>query len=102
MEEVIGCVAEKVSKAQNEDLVWPFERAKLKAANCIRNTSDKSPGVDGLNSNFSQKLWNVVGEAMTDEVLYWLVEGRLAEGMNDMMIVLLPKKNCLESIGNLN
>lgn len=100
MEDVIDYVETKITEAHNEELVRPFESEEVKTV-VFRMHLDKAPGVHGLNPGFFQKCWDVVGEAVTNEVLFWLEEGRLPEGTNYTMIVLLPKKNCPESMRDL-
>ena len=51
----------------------------------------KAPGPDGYQPIFYQESWDVVGESVTRFGLKFFETGVLAEGMNDAMLVLIPK-----------
>lgn len=51
----------------------------------------KAPGTDGFQPVFYQDSWDVVGESVTRFGLEFFESGVLAEGMNDAMLVLIPK-----------
>ena len=51
----------------------------------------KAPGLDGYQPVFYQDSWDVVGASVTRFGLEFFQSGVLAEGMNDAMVVLIPK-----------
>ena len=71
-------------------LVMPFSLDEVKVAvwDC---ENFKCPGPDGINFGFIKDLWDI----MKDDVMRFLVEfhrnGRLAKGINNTFIALIPK-----------
>ena len=71
-------------------LVKPFSLDEVKVAvwDC---ENFKCPGPDGINFGFIKDFWNIV----KDDVMRFLVEfhrnGRLAKGLNNTFIALIPK-----------
>lgn len=60
-----------------------------------------TPGPDGLNPAFYHKFWSVVGEDVTNVMRRFMNEGILPEGLNDTIVVLIPKKSRPETMGDL-
>uniref|UniRef100_A0A803PCZ5 Reverse transcriptase domain-containing protein n=1 Tax=Cannabis sativa TaxID=3483 RepID=A0A803PCZ5_CANSA len=54
--------------------------------------SDKVPGPDGMNSDFFQKHWDIVGVDITSLVIEFFVTGTLPPDLNLTNLVLIPKK----------
>ena len=60
----------------------------------------KSPGLDGLHAGFFQRFWLIVGDSMKEEVMKVFLERKVSEYLNKTLIVLIPKVQGPESIGN--
>lgn len=52
---------------------------------------DKSPGIDGLNPEFFQSYWDVVGNDVTVFCQRFFETGELPEGVNRTLVCLIPK-----------
>lgn len=88
---VIREVKRRVTAEHNDFLLGPFVVKEVKEA-LFSMHSDKALGVDGYILGFFQKFWGIVGGAVTSACLQWLNECKLPEGVNDIVIVLIPKK----------
>jgi hypothetical protein len=53
--------------------------------------ANKAPGLDGFTTGFYQTHWGTIGASVTNAVLDFLNEGHLPEGVNQAIIVLIPK-----------
>ena len=53
--------------------------------------ANKAPGPDGFTAGFFQTHWEVVGPAVTNAVLSFLNGGEMPTGVNQTIIVLIPK-----------
>ena len=62
---------------------------------------DKSPSPDGMNPAFFQKYWHIVGSKVSSTCLSVLTHNIMPDGFNDTHIVLIPKKQHVESMGDL-
>lgn len=92
MEDVISCVQKKVIDAHNELLIAPFRQEEVKEV-VFSMHKDKAPREDGFNPAFYQKYWHIVGQEVTQACLGWLNTGSLPEGINNTILVLIPKRN---------
>ena len=73
-----------------ESLNKPFSGVDMESA--VRSMGKyKAPGPDGFQLVFYQESWDVVGESVTRCGLSFFESGVLTEGMNDAMVVLIPK-----------
>ncbi|KAK4258548.1 hypothetical protein QN277_004989 [Acacia crassicarpa] len=61
----------------------------------------KSPGPDGLNALFYQNQWNTVGDSVVTYVRYLFANPQVIKEVNGTLIVLIPKKEHPESMGDL-
>ncbi|KAJ8624647.1 hypothetical protein MRB53_033177 [Persea americana] len=90
-EELLNCVEMKVTSEQNSMLMAPFSAIEVKEA-LFGMHPDKSPGPDGMNPAFYQKFWHIVGEDVTSNCLSFINTCFFLVGLNDTLIVLIPKK----------
>ena len=60
----------------------------------------KAPGPDGLHARFFQRFWHVVGGSVRDEVHAVFRDRKISNYLNKTNIVLIPKTQGPEAIGN--
>ncbi|XP_019166879.1 PREDICTED: uncharacterized protein LOC109162647 [Ipomoea nil] len=96
----VDTLSPRVTRAQNHDLLRPFEPAEVKHA-LFAMGKDKSPGPDGMNPEFYQSLWDLIGKEFTDFVLACLSQSSFPPELNDANIVLIPKKAAPELVTDL-
>ena len=60
----------------------------------------KAPGSDGLHAGFFQRFWLVVGDSVKEEVKRAFIERKVPDYLNKTLIVLIPKIQGPETIGN--
>ena len=60
----------------------------------------KAPGSDGLHAGFFQRFWLVVGDSVKEEVRRAFIERKVPEYLNKTLIVLIPKIQGPETMGN--
>ena len=60
----------------------------------------KSPGPDGLHASFYQRFWLTVGDSVKKEVMRVFLDRKVPDYLNKTLIVLIPKIQGPESIGN--
>ncbi|XP_048552919.1 uncharacterized protein LOC125533249 [Triticum urartu] len=92
MQEVLDHVPVKVTAAMNASLLAPYEEKEVKAA-LFQMFPTKAPGPDGFPAHFFQRHWDVCGEAVTRAVLGIVRGEESPEGLNDTLLVLIPKRN---------
>jgi hypothetical protein len=86
----IAKVQPRVTPAINNILTADYTCDEVKKA--LFNIGDlKAPGPDGLHAVIYKRLWHVIGEDLTDEVLLAINTRHVPEGWNDTTIVLIPK-----------
>ena len=78
----------------------PFSELKVKEALFSMHLY-KSPSPDGMNPTFYQGYWHVVGKDVCLACLAILPNMMLPHGLNDIHLVLIPKKKHIETMGNL-
>ncbi|KAL9671045.1 hypothetical protein QQ045_008608 [Rhodiola kirilowii] len=76
--EMAGKLCEPVTELEIQSVV--FQMAPTKA-----------PGLDGFHAMFYQKFWPTVKDKVIDMILRVFDNGKMEEGMNDTLIVLIPK-----------
>ncbi|XP_019154646.1 PREDICTED: uncharacterized protein LOC109151183 [Ipomoea nil] len=89
-----------VTREQNDELLRPFEPEEVRSA-LFSMGKDKSPGPDGMNPGFYQAFWDVIGNDVSDFVLNCLSEKSFPANLNDVNIVLIPKKCSPVSVSDL-
>ncbi|CAM8988090.1 unnamed protein product [Rhodiola kirilowii] len=57
----------------------------------LPNGSAKALGLDCFHALFYQKFWHIIKDTITESVLKVFREGTMEKGMNDTVIVLVPK-----------
>ena len=60
----------------------------------------KALGPDGLHAGFFQRFWLVVGDSVKEEVMRAFTERKVPDYLNKTLIVLIPKIQGPETIGN--
>ena len=80
-------LAEMVSPAEIKEALWSMK-------------AYKAPGPDGLYAGFFQRFWLVVGDSVKEEVMKVFRERKVPEYLNHTLIVLIPKIQGPETIGN--
>ena len=76
-----------VSIEEIKEVLWPMKPYK-------------APGPNGLHADFFQKFWLLVGDSMRKEVEKVFIERKVLEYLNNTHIVLIPKIQGSEIIGN--
>lgn len=97
---ILDYVSSRVTKAQNEFLLSNFTAKDVQEA-LFAMHPDKSQGPDGLNPAFYQRFWPIIGNDISRACLSYIRECFLPAGMNDTLIVLIPKVASPESIHQL-
>ncbi|GKV05101.1 hypothetical protein SLEP1_g17145 [Rubroshorea leprosula] len=89
----------QLSPEDNSWLTAEFSKEEVKAAvwNC---NGSKSPGPDGFNFNFIKKMWPTIKQDIVDFVKKFWANGRLVKGSNSSFIVLIPKKESPQGLGD--
>ncbi|XP_019171157.1 PREDICTED: uncharacterized protein LOC109166713 [Ipomoea nil] len=92
-------VSPRVTQAQNELLLRPFEVSELKDA-LFAMAADKTPGPDGMNPGFYQQFWDVVGDDILTFILNCLNNRIFPSELNNTDVVLIPKKKTPEVVAD--
>ncbi|KAK3195443.1 hypothetical protein Dsin_026753 [Dipteronia sinensis] len=92
MDRILESVQACISVSKRTVLEAAFTAAEVRKALFDMHPS-KTPGIDGLPAIFYQKYWSTVGSRVTKACLGVLNEGRGLTGINDTLIVLIPKVN---------
>ena len=79
-----------VSLEENESLVAPFSKEEFTKA-IKKMHPEKSPGPDGLNPGFYQSFWPLIGDQIFSVASQWFSTGAFPLGLNNTLIVLIPK-----------
>ena len=81
---------QKVTRVDNEALLSPFTFDEFELA--VRQMhSDKTSGPDGLNPDFFQSFWPVLGKDIFNACVCWLENKEFPASLNDTLITLIPK-----------
>ena len=91
VEDALANVTTTISDQLNADLTSPVSEREVKLA-LFAMHPEKTPGPDGFTALFYQRLWDIVKEDLTRMVNEFLFDGRMANGLNDVNICLIPKK----------
>jgi hypothetical protein len=86
----INVVANRVSPQMKEYLSQNFTAAEVSFAT-HQLKGNAAPGPDGLNANFYQSYWDIIGGEITQTALHILNNGGNPSSFNDTYICLIPK-----------
>lgn len=95
--EMLELVNERISEEMNQRLTKPFEAEEVSNA-LFQIGPLKAPGPDGFPARFFQKNWDVLRDDVVKGVLGFFDNGILPEGVNDTVIVLIPKSKDPQSL----
>lgn len=87
---VMEALQPRISNEQNEALIRPPTAEEIKAATFEIN-SDKAPGPDGFSASFFQSNWEVIGQAVVEEIQLFFSTGRMEPEVNRTFVRLIPK-----------
>jgi hypothetical protein len=86
-----------ITSDMNDELCKPFTDEEI--GNALFQIGPlKAPGPDGFPARFFQRNWGVLKEDVINAVKRFFEEGRMPEGVNDTVIVLIPKVQYFESL----
>lgn len=86
-----------VTNDMNAELCKPFTEEEIGDA-LFQIVPLKAPGVDGFPARFFQRNWDVLKQGVCRGVLEFFTSGTMPEGVNDAVIVLIPKKDFPEDL----
>ncbi|XP_031091127.1 uncharacterized protein LOC115996126 [Ipomoea triloba] len=97
---VLNCIKPRITHSHNQLLLRPTNPEEVKRA-VFSMHPDKSPGPDGFNPEFYQAFWDILGPDITQLCNDFIASGKLPHGLNSTHIVLIPKKETPENMGDL-
>jgi hypothetical protein len=84
----------------NEMLLAPFTGGEVLVA--LESIGDlKAPGPDGMPAKFYKRFWPLLGNWVKAKVLAVLNGGKMPQGWNDTIIMLIPKVKSSEKLKDL-
>ncbi|XP_010513742.1 PREDICTED: uncharacterized protein LOC104789794 [Camelina sativa] len=89
MEALDGMVP-RVTDSMNAELIRPVSALEIKNA-VFSIKGEKTPGADGMSSQFFKEYWDVVGPQVVQEVQQFFASGHLPSDWNFTQICLIPK-----------
>jgi len=98
MDVVLGTVPVKVMPEMNDKLLMPFMGLEVKEA-LFSDVSHKSTGTGWVPGTFFQRHWDLYGAHVTSVVLRVLCGDDDPKVINDAIIVLIPKVENPEELG---
>ena len=98
MEAILSTVPVKVSSNMNNQMLADIKASEVKDA-LFQMFPTKAPGPDGYPAHFFQRHWDLCGEEVTSVVLRVLSGEDDPVRINNTFIVLIPKVNRPEELG---
>lgn len=99
MEVVFNTVKSRLSEEDKKRLEQPFVEEEIVTA--LKSMDPyKDAGPDGMNPNFFQKHWGIVGKDVVDMILGFLNNGEDIPDCNQTNIALVPKKKSSQVLGD--
>ena len=90
----------RIQESDNEDFIREITEKEVKDATFSMHP-DKSPGPDGLNPDFFQSFWSVVGADVIRFCQDFMLTGVLPEGVNQALVTLIPKIKVPQTMSDL-
>ena len=100
IEECFSTLLPLVSDSENEFLLRPIHEKEIHDA-VFDMHPDKSLGPDGMNPTFYQAFWDIVGKDIRIACISFISSFSLRKGINDTHLVLIPKKQNVETMDDL-
>ncbi|CAM8916564.1 unnamed protein product [Rhodiola kirilowii] len=85
------CVPNIITEDHNRVLTEPYAESEIKTA-LFQLYPYKAPGLDGFPAGFFQKFWSTIKQDFIAACLSILYDGVIPPGINDTLIVLIPKQ----------
>lgn len=99
-DEVLVSIGSRITTDQNELLTTRFTVEEVNSA-IFSMHPDKSPGPDGMNPAFYQRFWDIIGNDVSSACINILSNNSIPVGLNDTLVVLIPKKKTPETMNDL-
>lgn len=96
----ISHIERNISDEDNSSLLAPFVIDEFRTT-LSQLHNDKSAGPDGLNPAFYKKIWDVLGDEIFSTTTMWLNQGIVPPNLNNIDVVLIPKKDNPSAMLNL-
>ena len=90
-ETLVRSCEKRLDERENEDLNTPFSMDELtRVKKTMKN--GKSPGPDGLSSEFYKQTWNFIGTDLLDVLNYVFLSGQMPLSMTQGIVTLIYKE----------
>ena len=97
--DIRGLLLKQISQSKAEVLEFPFSELEIHAALMGMNR-DKTLGLDGFIVAFWQSCWETIKEDVLDMFKEFHEQNSFIKSLNNTFLVLLPKKEGAEDLGN--
>lgn len=94
IDEALEGINVRVTDDMNEMLMKPFDHEEVRVV-VFQMGPIKAPGPDGMNANFFQKHWHIIGQEVATYVIEVINGDRGMTDLNATHIVLIPKVKTL-------